>query len=92
MLAALGLMGFDNIHRMNGLKSFAALCINGIAALTFILGGAVQWPLALLMATGSILGGYSGCGAARRLGPRVVRRLIIAIGLTIGLTMLLRGH
>jgi uncharacterized membrane protein YfcA len=92
MLAALGLMGLDNIHRMNGVKNFAGLCINGVAAATFILGGAVNWPLALLMATGSVLGGYGGSGAARRLGPRVVRRLVIAIGLTIGLSMLLRGH
>jgi uncharacterized membrane protein YfcA len=92
MLAALGLMGLDNIHRMNGVKNFAAMCINGVAAATFIAGGAVRWPLALLMIAGSILGGYGGANAARRLGPKVVRRLVIAIGLTIGLSMLLRGH
>jgi uncharacterized protein len=90
MLAALGLMGMDQIHRMNGVKNFAALCINGVAAATFIAGGAVDWPLALLMAAGAILGGYAGAGTARRLGPRIVRRLIIAIGLGIGLFMLLR--
>jgi uncharacterized protein len=92
MLAALGLMGMDQIHRMNGVKNFAALCINGVAAATFIDGGAVDWPLALLMAVGAILGGYAGAGTARRLGPRTVRRLIIAIGLGIGLSMLLRGR
>ncbi len=92
MLAALGLMGMDQIHRMNGLKNFAALCINGVAAATFIAGGAVNWPLALLMAVGAILGGYAGAGTARRLGPKTVRRLIIAIGLSIGLSMLLRGR
>jgi uncharacterized protein len=90
MLAALGLMGMDQIHRMNGVKNFAAMCINGVAAATFIAGGLVSWPLALLMAVGAILGGYGGAGTARRLGPRIVRRLIIAIGLGIGLSMLLR--
>src|SRR5438445_2319668 len=65
MLAALGLMGMDQIHRMNGVKNFAALCINGVAAATFIAGGAVEWPLALLMAAGAILGGYAGAGTAR---------------------------
>ncbi len=92
MLAALGLMGMDHIHRMNGVKNFAALCINGAAAATFIAGGAVNWPLALLMAVGSILGGYSGAGAARRLGPKNVRRLIILIGIGIGLRMLFRAR
>jgi uncharacterized membrane protein YfcA len=92
MLAALGLMGMEQIHRMNGIKNFAAGCINGVAAATFIVGHAVNWPLALVMAAGSILGGYSGAGAARRLGPKTVRRLIIAIGFSIGLSMLLRGR
>src|SRR5262249_31504869 len=32
MLAALGLMGMDQIHQMNGIKNFAAGCINGVAA------------------------------------------------------------
>jgi len=91
MLAALGLMGMDQIHRMNGIKNFAAGCINGVAAATFIAGGAVNWPLALVMAAGSILGGYSGAGAARRLGAKTVRRLIIAIGFGISLSMFFRG-
>jgi uncharacterized membrane protein YfcA len=32
MLAAFGIMGFTDIHQMNGLKTFLALCINGVAA------------------------------------------------------------
>ncbi len=90
MLAALGLMGMDQIHRMNGIKNVGAMCINGVAAITFILGGIVDWRFALLMAAGGILGGYGGASTARLLGPKVVRRLIIAIGISISLSMLLR--
>jgi uncharacterized protein len=89
MLAALGLMGMDQIHRMNGVKNFGAACINGIAATAFLFGGAVNIPLALLMSAGSILGGYSGARTARRLGPTIVRRLVVIIGLGISLKMLL---
>ena len=32
MLAALGLLGFSDIHRMNGLKNVLAILINGVAA------------------------------------------------------------
>ncbi len=81
MLAALGFLGQTNIHRMNGLKNFAAVCINGVGALTFIAYRQVNWKLALVMAVAAILGGYGGAGMARRVGQANVRRLVIAIGL-----------
>lgn len=88
MLAALGLVGETNLHRMNGLKNLAAVCINSTGTLTFILGGRVDWPYALLMAAGAILGGYAGAGVAKRVGQATVRRLIVAIGLALGAYML----
>lgn len=90
MLAALGLLGQSNIHRMNGLKNFAAICINGVAAATFIALHRVHWPLALLMAVAAILGGYTGAGLARKVGQQNVRRFVILVGLSIGLYTLLR--
>lgn len=92
MLAALGFLGVRGIHRMNGVKNLAAVCINGVAAITFALLGRVQWPLAAVMAVGAILGGYLGAGVAKKLGETNVRRLVIAIGAAIGLLMLVRGR
>src|ERR1051326_8716789 len=43
MLAALGLMGFRNIHRMNGLKNINGFLINGVAACIFLTKGLVEW-------------------------------------------------
>jgi len=90
MLAAMGLLGLTNIHRMNGLKNFAAICINGVAALTFILGHKVHWALAGLMAVASIAGGFGGAGLAQRVGQQNVRRSVVAIGLAMGIYTLLR--
>jgi uncharacterized membrane protein YfcA len=84
MLAALGFLGQTNIHRMNGLKNFAAICINGVGAITFIVYKRVDWPLALLMMAMAILGGYGGAGLAKRVGQANVRRFVIAIGLVFG--------
>lgn len=81
MLAALGFMGFKNIHRMNGLKNWGGLCINVIAALTFALGGFVNWPVAIAMAIGAMAGGYAGSRLAQRVPQEAVRRAVIAIGL-----------
>ena len=90
MLAAFGIMGFTDIHQMNGLKAFLALCINGVAALYFIWNGMVSWPHALVMAVGAIVGGIWGAGVARRIGPKGVRRIVIAVGFTMALSLLLR--
>ena len=90
MLAAFGIMGFTDIHQMNGLKTFLALCINGVAAAYFIWNGMVSWPHALLMATGAIVGGVWGAGVARRIGPKAVRRIVIVVGFTMAISLLFR--
>lgn len=84
MLAALGFLGQTNIHRMNGLKNFAAVCINGVAALTFIAARNVDWTLALLMMALAVTGGFAGAGLAQKAGQANVRRLVIFIGLAFG--------
>ena len=81
MLAALGFTGLTNIHRMNGLKNWGAMCINGTAVVMFVAGGIVQWPIALTMAVGGVIGGYAGARLARRVGQERVRHAIVAIGL-----------
>jgi uncharacterized membrane protein YfcA len=90
MLAGLGLMGFTNIHRMNGLKNWGAVCMNVVAAGIFAFSGIVNWPVALTIAAGGLLGGYVGSRVAQRVGQQRVRRAIIAIGLASFLFLLFR--
>lgn len=90
MLAGLGLMGMADIHQMNALKNFFAMCINLVAATYFIACGRVAWPYAMVMTAGAIVGGYGGAGLARRLGRRFVRRAVVVIGLGMALSLLFR--
>ncbi|HEY1333298.1 MAG TPA: sulfite exporter TauE/SafE family protein [Myxococcaceae bacterium] len=90
MLAELGFLGLSNIHQMNGLKNFAAVCINGIAAVFFALGHHVVWPLVAPVAVGAVLGGYGGVWVAQRIGEARVRWVIVAIGLGLGVYMLVK--
>jgi len=90
MLAALGLLGLTDIHQMNGLKNFFAMCINLIAALYFVFWGPVSWPDALVMATGAMAGGYGGAGLGRRLGREFVRRAVVVIGFGMAVSLLYR--
>jgi uncharacterized membrane protein YfcA len=91
MLAAMGLMGLTDIHQMNGLKNFFAVCINVVAAAYFIASGRVEWSHAVVMVVGAIAGGYGGAGLARKLGRRFVRRSVIVIGLGMTVALLFRG-
>lgn len=87
MLAALGLIGLTDMHEMNGLKNLLAICINGIAAIYFAIGGAVLWRDGAIMAAAAIIGGYLGARAAKRLGRTFVRRAVVVIGFAMGIAL-----
>lgn len=89
MLASLMLLGFTDIYRMSALKNLLAVLINGVAALYFVLSGAVIWADVLVMTLAAIAGGYMGARLAYRLGRRFVRVAVIVIGLVMGLSLLL---
>jgi uncharacterized protein len=90
MLAALSILGLTDIHQMNGLKVFFALCINGVAALYFVCANMVYWPDVVLMAVGAVAGGWGGAGIARRLGRDTVRRIVIAVGFGMALSLFVK--
>ena len=90
MLAALSLMGHTDIHQMNGLKNLLAVAINGIAIVYLVFTDLIRWDDALLMAVGSIIGALIAAGTARRVGRAAVRHVVVAVGLTMALSMFLR--
>ena len=75
---------------MNSLKVIFGGSVNGIAAAYFIWARMVYWPYVLPMAVGAILGGFLGAGTARRMGQQAVRRIVIAIGLGMALSLFVR--
>jgi uncharacterized membrane protein YfcA len=90
MLAALSILGLNDIHEMNSLKVVFGGSINGIAAAYFIWAGMVQWPFVLIMAVGAILGGWGGAGTARKMGRTTVRRIVIAIGFGMAVSLFIK--
>jgi uncharacterized membrane protein YfcA len=90
MLAALAILGLTDIHEMNGLKNLLAILINGVALLYFVAQGAVQWTDAAIMAVASIAGGLGAASVAQRLGRRLVRQVVIAIGVAASFSLLLK--
>lgn len=80
VLALLALMGMEDIHAMNGVKTLLVTVVNGVALVTFIWAHKIFWPQALLMIVGSIAGGYAGARFTMKMNPQHVRWLVIAIG------------
>jgi uncharacterized membrane protein YfcA len=80
MLAAFTFLGISGIHRMNGLKSALGVIINGVAVVTFVVAGQIDWHAAPLMIAGAAVGGFGGASLARRIEPGKLKPVVIAIG------------
>ncbi len=93
-LSALALLGMNDIHGMNAVKTIIASLINVVAicfflahdfGLTSAAGGneiarVIDWPRAIPMIVAGIAGGYLGASVARRMNKNVVRRIVVLIG------------
>lgn len=90
MLAGLGFVGFTNIHRMNGLRNWATVCMNALASTMFVVTGLVYWRAAVAIAVGGIVGGYAASRLAQRVPQRNVRRAVVGVGLVSFIFLLLR--
>ena len=89
-LAALGMLGMTEIHKMNGLKTVFTGGLNVVASVVLMISHKVDLKLAALMTVGAMLGGWLAVGVARKLGAGNVRKLVIAIGVVLSVQTLLR--
>jgi uncharacterized membrane protein YfcA len=91
MLAILGIFLTDSLQRLNALKGLLSLVVAVVAAIWFALFADVAWVAAAVMAVASLLGGQLGVLLARRLNDQVLRWLVVAFGVAVGLRLLLAG-
>jgi uncharacterized membrane protein YfcA len=80
LLAILGILVHDDLHRANALKNVLAGLVNLVAALIFIAFAHVAWAPVALLAAGSAIGGQLGARFGRRLPPAALRAVIVAVG------------
>jgi uncharacterized membrane protein YfcA len=91
LLAALGLVLHDSLTRLNATKQAIGFTANLAAAVLFGLEGPVHWLAALVMAVGAIAGGTIGGHLAGRVRASTLRRVVVSIGILVGLVYLMRG-
>jgi uncharacterized membrane protein YfcA len=91
-LAMLSALGMTDIHAMNKLKVILGGVINGVAAATFIVTGAVVWPQAIVMIAGSLIGGYSTAHFAQKLPQAWVKSFVILVGTAMTIYFFIRAY
>ena len=79
MLAVWCLLDTAPLHAMAPARTVLVSTANGMAALCFVLAGAVRWPEMLAMLFSAVAGGYLGARGAGHLPPKVVRGCVIVL-------------
>ena len=90
LVGVMGALLPESVQRMNAAKNLLTLVVNVVAATAYTLVAfhRISWPVAGLIAVGSLVGGWFGAHYGRRLSPNALRAVIVVVGL-IGLYRLL---
>lgn len=89
MVGLFGVLLSTDLQWLNGIKNLLTGLVNAVAAVLFVIVGNVAWEPALLIAAGSVVGGFAGGHWGRKLPPTVLRAVIVAVGLAAILNLLL---
>ena len=83
MMVAVLALGLDiELRIINALKTLAVLSGNVVAGLIFVFVADLDWAAIVLLALGSVVGGYVGARVGRRLPPTLFRVLVVMAGIT----------
>ena len=91
LISLLSIFINDELQRLNGTKQVLAGIANAVAAIMFISFTHIAWGAAGLIAGGSIVGGHIGGRYGRLLPARILRLLIVVIGVTVAVHLLISG-
>ncbi len=87
-VALISLLLNDDLQQANAIKNVLATVVNGVAAVTFILFADPSWEVVGLIAIGSTIGGQVGARVGRLLPPKVLRAVIVVVGVVAILAVL----
>lgn len=83
LIGLLGLVLDEPLQKINGYKNILVLFVNCVSASVYTIIGfnKISWMAVILIAAGSLVGGYVGARIGRRLNPFVLRAVIVVLGL-----------
>jgi uncharacterized membrane protein YfcA len=81
LMAGYAVAGIENLKQTNVLKNMMGMVVTTTSALTFIVRGEVDWPAAIAVLSGALVGGFAGGKLARVIPDMAMRVLVTAGGL-----------
>ena len=81
LIAILGIGLSESLLKINAIKNVLATIVNGIASVILVIVSEVNWPAAIAIAVGSVLGAQIGGRVGRKLPATVYRVIIVAVGI-----------
>ncbi|HXB62427.1 MAG TPA: sulfite exporter TauE/SafE family protein [Acidobacteriaceae bacterium] len=75
-MTVLSLFGVSKLAEINALKVITTTVANGVAVISFIIGGAVAWHYCAAMMIACAIGGYVGAHNARKMSDRILRPIV----------------
>ena len=83
LVGVMGALLPESVQRMNAAKNLLTLLVNIVAAVdyTLVAFDRISWPVAGVIAVGSLIGGWAGAHYGRRLSPNALRATIVVVGL-----------
>jgi uncharacterized protein len=80
LVGVMGLLVADPLQRLNAFKNALAAVVNVVAGVIYAFVAPVSWPVVAVLAVSSTVGGLLGATVGKRLSPRVLRGVIVVIG------------
>lgn len=80
MLAFLGFTNLPDTHMMNAMKNVSAVFVSGTSMICLYGAHLIDWRTGIIMAVGSVTGGYLGARCAQKVSSHWLRLCIISIG------------
>lgn len=81
IISLLSVFGFEDLNEMNAMKVVSTTLANGIACVVFAVSGKVEWRFCLAAMVTCAIGGYSSARIAQRANPKILRAMVVVIGL-----------
>lgn len=91
MLAVWSLLADADIKALNPTRMLMVTAANAIAALCFIVAGAIWWRETVIMGVTAVIGGYVGAVIGKKLDARIVRALTVSLSIAVTIAFFVRA-
>ncbi|EMQ98419.1 sulfite exporter TauE/SafE family protein [Paeniglutamicibacter gangotriensis] len=83
LMAVFGIFLHASLQQSNAIKVILSLVVNMVAAISYLIFAPerIHWPVVLMIAVGSLIGGFIGAKVGRKLSPGWLRTVIVVLGM-----------